>query len=299
MGDSKLIQEKEAEKPSEPSEILPKIAFAIVVFRETYYETFAFKTLIEAILNVNEAKVYCIYIYDNTDFVDWKVPKPKNSISNLNIRYFHNPKNPGISVAYNAMASSAIEDGMNWIVFMDQDTRLPKDALSYYNSSARHRPEILVKAPSIEVDGKQFSPSGFRMMKAYPLKKPLTSGIHPLNKLTIINSCLMVNLSFFTGINGYNERLRLDFTDTEFIERVKRKCSHFELLPFRCGHGFSNNISDLKSSIFRFSIYKRDLINYPVESFIQRLQLLVVGVLHTLQLTYRYKSTKFIVEIFK
>jgi len=271
-----------------------EVAFGIVVFREVYYETVAYRSLQESILNLKGNVKYNIYIYDNTDKIDWLVNEPNLTATGIEISYYHNYQNPGISTAYNFMAMSALKEGMKWMVFMDQDTCLPLDAVVHYVQSIKSNMKILLKAPSIRVMGKQFSPAGFRMMRAFSLKNELQTGVYPLKNLTIINSCLMVNLSFFKSINGYDERLRLDFADTEFIERAKTVISKFELLPFSCSHNFSNNSSSTNSSLFRFKIYVQDLVKYPAKNSWQRIQLMFVGFVHTLQLSWRFHSLKFL-----
>jgi GT2 family glycosyltransferase len=277
-----------AEKPP-----VVKLAFGIVVFRMQVKATMAFQSLVDAIEKNGNSDHFTIYVYDNTDDPFFK-PDP---LGVEGVVYFHNPGNPGISVAYNHMAKMARQDGHEWMVFLDQDTKLPGAAVQHYLQAIVSQPDLQIKCPVLVVDNYQFSPTLFQNMRSSVIER-FNPGIYPLQKMTIANSGMLVHLPLFFEVGGYDEKLRIDFTDTAFIEKVKRKTPTFEVLPFDCLHDFSDKGSNSQAAISRFMLYATDLSNYPVANAKERIQLLLVGTRHAIKLCWRHRSLRFLAIFF-
>lgn len=268
----------------------PIIAFAIVVFREKFYETTAFQSLTSCFLNLE--KKHDIYIYDNTDLEGWSVDFTELT-SDLKVLYHHNKLNPGISVAYNYVACQANKNGVEWLVFLDQDTEMPTNAASVYMSSICRNPESPIKVPIIMVGGTQFSPfkvffKRSRLIKSFPPCQVM------LGKHSFINSGMLAKLAFFFAIGGYDENVKLDFSDSLFIDRICKKRDSIEVLDLFCQHNFSYNEKNKKKAILRFSIFLHDLNACPKNFFKDRLQYFFVGILHAMKLSKNFRSLIFL-----
>jgi GT2 family glycosyltransferase len=274
-----------------------KLAIGIVVFREKYRETSSFISLVAALGQSADFAKFTIYVYDNTDDRGWQINQSEVSIPNR-VSYIHNDTNAGISVAYNWIAKAATADGAEWILFLDQDTVLPVESIAIYLFAMAQHPSILIKCPQLLVNGSLFSPNRFWAMKSWPIEG-LEPGVHLMKKFAIVNSGMLVRLDFFEELKGYAEDLRVDFADTEFIERAKEKTSEFELLPFQCNHSFSNDGSNKEAALFRFGIYATDLYNYPTKSGVAKVQLWLVGLAHAMMLMIRFRSVLFLSSFLK
>jgi GT2 family glycosyltransferase len=121
----------EIENPSEKKSLL----FGIVTYKEKYWECDSFICLVESFKQYksDEEDLY-IFIVDNTDVENWNIQQKYNE-ENINLKYI-NLKNPGISVAYNKVIDHANRENFRWVVFLDQDTKLPLDSYQKYKKES-------------------------------------------------------------------------------------------------------------------------------------------------------------------
>ncbi len=267
-----------------------KIAIGIVTFRESYCNTITYQSILESI-NISNVDNYSIIVYDNTDNRD-KVGDLEE-IDNERVSYYHNPQNPGISVAYNFIAYQARKQGATWVLFLDQDTKLPPNSLKEYCDSLQINNNILIKVPILRINKKIFSPLKHFFHRAVRLRK-LQPGIYDLNTYNFVNSGIFINLDFFEKVGGYNENIKLDFADYQFIDRVKKHTNKFELLPIECWHSSSQEESDKSKAIFRYNIFLKDIANCKRNSLKDYIGYFLVDILHLGKLTLKFKTIDFI-----
>lgn len=265
-------------------------AFSIVVFREVFYETLAFRSLMNNSVFKSNGTKPVVFVYDNTDLPNWMVSA--DQIKEAEVHYFHNSANPGISVAYNFLASQA-RGSHEWMVFLDQDTTLPEDAVAGYSLAIKQNPDLLLKVPVLKVQESIFSPSATFLRKSVILKQ-ITTGETSLQNRTVVNSGLMVNLPLFFRAGGYDERVKLDFADFLFIDRLRKHISTFEVLPIVCQHEFSHNETDIRKALDRYKIFKSDLASCPRYSWQDTIGYFLVGASHLVKLTTKFRSLKFL-----
>ena len=263
------------------------LAFIIVVYNEPYDKTVTYKNL-KASLNAIKEIDYRIYIYDNSDKLDYH-----SEYENLNLYVYKNPKNPGISVAYNYMADKAMQDGCEWIVLLDQDTEPPSDFASKYHYASLNNNNIKLKVPVLYSDGKLMSPLKYIFKRAVNLKQ-ISPGVYSLKDIVFVNSGLMVNLGIFKKVGGYNENIKLDFADFQFIERIKKEASHFEVIDVKCIQNFSHVNDDLNKAIKRYRLYLADIKHCVRNNYMDELGYMVANLLHTLKLSWKYKTIEFL-----
>lgn len=268
-----------------------KIAFGIVVYKELFYKTSAFISLLKSMRESGTTECP-VFIYDNTDTPGWQAAGHKEH-NEQNLIYFHNPLNPGISVAYNYMAGLAAKSGYEWMVFLDQDTDLPVNALAEYRRSIARNPGISVKAPVLYVRQKVFSPMRFIFKRSLELKNPLP-GIYSFRNKMAVNSGLMVSLSLFFKAGGYNEAVKLDFADFQFLERAKKHVAEFEILNIACEHHFSHFETDIQKALARYAIFVKDLENCEKKGGLEELNYWLINVLHLVKLSLKFRTFRFL-----
>ncbi|HTN46281.1 MAG TPA: glycosyltransferase [Flavipsychrobacter sp.] len=268
------------------------IAFIIVAYNEVFYETHTYKTLLQSI-KFSFLENYHILIYDNSDEIFWNVSFMDLSEKN-HIVYFHDRKNSGLSTAYNFMAREAGSLNVKWIVLLDQDTFVPENAVEGYLKSIKDDNDIFLKVPIVYFNKNNImSPSKFIFGRAKMLKEIIV-GPQSIKEFLFINSGLMIYLPFFEEVGGYNEKIRVDFADHQFIEKVRKYVDKFEVLPLKFVQNFSHTEKNIDKAITRFKIYLNDFRNFKFEKLSRRLLYSLSVFLHTLKLTKIFKSTQFL-----
>lgn len=271
------------------------IVFGIVCFREKFWETKSFQSLVESYKKLETKDILNIVVFDNTDFNDWDIEKSYNLDNHfINIKYFHDKRNPGIAKAINYFVQYTNEKKIEWVMFLDQDTILPfdiveksKDCVSRLLADGNY-----IAFPKVYSDGKMISPTRYIYYRTKPIDISKKRQLQ-LRQLTAINSGILINVDFFISSGGYNQDLRVDFCDHEFIERLNNRGWEANILEVKFVQNFSAETDSLEKSIFRYKIYLKDMYVYR-RGKNQILFFLRVDFAHLLKLTYKYKSFSFI-----
>ncbi|HRO42877.1 MAG TPA: glycosyltransferase [Flavipsychrobacter sp.] len=271
------------------------IAFCIVTYNRVFYNTESYTTLVKSLQKAGDYTDR-IYVYDNSDESGWKIALERNT---EHLRwYFHNASNPGLAIAYNTVAKKAFADGFNWLVLLDDDTSVPTDAYLKYTSAAIAYPHIQMKVPVLRVEDRIFSPCKFFLQRSV-MVKDLKAGIYRLGGYRFVNSGLMIDYSLYIAVGGYDESLKLDFLDFQFIEQCKRFTSHFEVLSFECKHLFSDGETNREKALIRYRLFIKDLKKCKRYNWKDFVGFYLVDYLHLLKLTIRFKTMEFFKERLK
>lgn len=259
----------------------------IVLYNKNLYESETFKSLIENAKTRNE-KVH-LFVYDNS------LNSYQHSIESnyCNVKYKHDPNNSGVSKAYNEGFDYAKSKNKKWVMLFDQDTNLPSNYISTLIEAMFLKPEIGLFSPILKFGCKIISPLKIKFQRGKGIKK-IESGIKALKNFSIINSGLCMKTDLFFKTEGYNEQIRLDFSDISFIRRLSKVISHFFLVPIVVEHDLSAFHKNAKSALNRFEIYCTDAINYAHE-FDVLLQISIVIILRGFKLALKYRNVKFII----
>lgn len=270
-----------------------KILFGIVCFREKFWETLSFKTLVASAKSTN--KQISIFIFDNTDNENWNIEEEYNPVNTHTLQYIHNPNNPGISVAYNTIAKYARDNQFSHIVFLDQDTELPEDFFSEYEKKAEN--SVNIAAPIIFSNDRLISPGIYKNYRS-SFYKTINQDKIELKNNSCINSGLLIKTVFFYEVGGYDEALRLDFCDHEFIKRVGELTKFLNIIPIRLEQNFSTNTNSLDKALFRYSLFTKDMKAFKKINHNDYKITLFVDIPHLIRLTLQYKSLAFIKQRF-
>ncbi len=231
------------------------------------------------------------YVHDNSPEAD------PEAVCSEKVVYCHCPENCGLGAAYNAAAKYASEHDMEWILLLDQDTALPDGFLRSYVEAIEHDPQFRLFVPQVNLsDGKPMSP----LRRWRPQRMQLKQGTtYSLRRYMLINSGLCMKTDTFLRCGGYDERIWLDFADTQFCFRLLHHgIERFYLLKCTCLQNFSNEEIDPERLKSRFEIYlrcARACRNYDFSDWFFRQYGIV---LHTISLSRRTRSCFFLKKFF-
>jgi rhamnosyltransferase len=138
-----------------------------------------------------------LYVIDNTENKNNRKMLPKDK----KIIYIPNNKNLGIAVSLNIGANEAINDGYDWLLTMDQDSKFVSDNLDRMIKwlDANHKKNIGLISPWHELN--------------IGLKKVKEEIDYPL---TVMTSGNIINLNAFKKIGGFKEYLFIDCVDFDY-----------------------------------------------------------------------------------
>jgi len=232
-----------------------------------------------------------IFIYDNS-----KLPQEIPTFENVNIYYEHDEKNSGVSRAYNQAYKKAKELSKELLLVLDQDSSFEFSFIEQYMKMYKVYKNDYIYAPIVcdEKKTKIYSPAFLNNFvgKVQSFEKFVYEERYSLVDKSVINSGLMIPLEMFEKIGGYNEKLRLDFSDIYFIEKYKEINPKIVLVDVYLKHSISGDEGkDFTREYSRFRYYcsasKEVGISLNTFVFWSPFRRLI-------RLTLKYKNTKFI-----
>jgi rhamnosyltransferase len=266
------------------------ILAVVVIYNCRIEESWTLITLNRSLERISE--YLDIVVYDNSlnsDLVNGSVFRK----GCFNIHYFHDPSNPGVSKAYNFAASYGELFKKSWLLILDQDTSFPVDTFSKYISAVKNNFALKLFVPVLKLaDGRILSPARYWCKRGFGLKK-ISFGLHGFNHLSPLNSGMMISLDAFNAVGGYDERVRLDFSDFMFIERFRRKFDLFFVVDVVGVQGFSDESTDVGVLNERFGWYCEGARNCERESVWDWWQYMVVVVVRASMLAIRTGDVRF------
>ena len=269
---------------------IENILAVIVVFNLKLEESWTLITLNRSLKKISE--YLDIVVYDNSlhsDLVNGSVFRK----GCFNIHYFHDPLNPGVSKAYNFAAAYGGLLEKSWMLVLDQDTSFPLNTFTKYVSAVQDNLSIKLFAPVLKIsDGRILSPSRYWCKRGFGLKK-IAFGLHGFKGLSPVNSGMMISLDAFNAVGGYDERVRLDFSDFMFIERFRRKFEQFCVVDVVGVQAFSDESTNVDLLNERFGWYCEGARNCEKGSVWDWMQYMVVVCVRASMLAWRTGDVRF------
>jgi len=229
---------------------LNDILAVMVAYNADLSESETFTSLTDCLITYNLSMD--IVVYDNSlkpvslgDFA---------TCENWLITYVHDKSNSGVSKAYNTAFSFAQKNNKKWILLLDQDTIFPVKAIPAYIEALTAHPSEHLFVPALVVGQKLISPCRYYFKRGFRLKD-ISPGIHSIQHKTILNSGICISASAFQKLNGYNDKIRLYFSDLDFIERYSRLFGSFCLIDLQCSHKHDCDSGDFENISNRFRLY--------------------------------------------
>lgn len=272
---------------------LDEILVVIVIYKENLKDSVSFKTITECLKNHIWEHSVDIFVYDNS---------PKRMVEdNLecyqkwNVHYAHNPSNPGVSKAYNEGFKIAKELNKSWMLILDQDTYFPENALLKYCESVVYNHQAIIHAPVLMSLGNICSPCKYYFKRGFPLKS-ITPGYMEFKNRNLLNSGLLIKCDAFEKVGGYDEKVKLYFSDFNFVDKLRKIYTNFVVIDLICQHGNSSvEISDLENSVKRFGFYCEGAKNSSQE-YLALVWLFLFAFIRGFKLSLNFKNFKFIVK---
>ncbi|OUL37710.1 hypothetical protein BV372_01805 [Nostoc sp. T09] len=231
-----------------------------------------------------------ILIYDNSPLP--MLNQKQMDYQNWHINYVYDETNPGVGKAYNVGYKIGRQMNKQWLLLLDQDTKFEPDALLKYYQTVKSNCNSFLFAPILTSDmGELYSPCKYAFRRGFPLKN-IVPGLHNTKNISLLNSGLLISIDIFGKIGGYNEKLKLDFSDFEFIDRYKQINTSFIIINTKCIHGFSSQQDSIEAALSRFSRYCESiqvLTKIHVDAFI----LLFFAFVRACKLAVKFKDYKF------
>ncbi len=273
-------------KKSDLSSFFSRILIVVVLFERKPEES-------EACTSIHDVAVACdafpeTFIYDNS--------LHPSRVSSENIAYYHNPLNPGVSAAYNTASTYAESKHKTWMLFLDQDTSVTLNFFEELRAAIDTHSQTMAFVPRLRDQKGVVSPFHFAFGKGWRIN--IRSSTLSLRSHRFANSGLLIKLSAFQAVGGYDPEIPLDFSDISFGKRLMAFTDHFWVLDTTLSHDFSNNSKmNSEDALLRFHHYcvgasvmsrKSGFLNaYTIQSL-----------LRACHLSVRYKRGRFISAFF-
>jgi rhamnosyltransferase len=232
-----------------------------------------------------------IVIYDNSPMPQWRDGERHHD--GFRIHYVSDPSNPGVSKAYNVGFELAREMHKKWLLLLDQDTLFPEGALAVYAAHMEKHGEAALLAPMLVCERRIYSPCRQVLNVNFPLHS-IRHGWVGTKGVSVLNSGMCVRVDAFERIGGFDERIRLDFADHDFMRRYRKNFANFLLIDMACQHSFSDKeTSDVDISLTRFGHYCEGAKN-SIKSLADPFSLLPLALVRAVRLSLRFRSLRFL-----
>ena len=235
------------------------------------------KTVISLNISLgNIKKKLTLYVYDNGPTMQYV--NDSFEYKNFHVKYQHNPKNPGISKAYNEGANYANSINKEWLLVLDEDTIISHNFIESFLKVTEKElnKEIVCIIPKVlSVNNKKLISPSIRYCGGIlrPAIKVVPGIIR--ESVTSINSGTYLSVSFIKEIGGFSDRFPLDMLDHWYFREINRNKKKILLLDTSVLHSLSvdsffNDVSiDRYESILKsekefFSNNALDLIIYKI-----------------------------------
>lgn len=263
-----------------------KILAVIVLYNQKLFQSNTFNSLIKN-------SDLDLFIYDNSSIAQHEQSEFENYV------YIHDSANSGLSKAYNVAAKYGREANFEWILLLDQDTTFPENALLKYLDAISENPQINLFAPTLLLsDSSIFSPTLYKH-RISKIPKIKLVGIVDLTKFSPINSGMLIRIDAFLNVGGYNENVRLDFSDYQFLEKFSEFNKFFFVVDFIGVQSFSNEELNPTKLLNRYIIFCECAVNCEKYSIRDRLDYLYIVTKRTLSLFFKTSDIRIFVLFLK
>ena len=192
------------------------ILAVIVLYKTQPDDSVAFRTLQNAILTLSsEDADIQVLLYDNS--LGERTPTALAK----GVRYVAAQKNLGLAAAYNYALKIATEEGITWLLTLDQDSALPLDFLSRLKRHALanvSRFDVAAIVPRLQDGARNLSPVIARQWGVSYLNRDLV-GIAPY-KVGAVNSGSLFRVNVLRQIGGFSKYFWLDQLDADVFRKI-------------------------------------------------------------------------------
>ncbi|MCX6231083.1 MAG: glycosyltransferase [Bacteroidetes bacterium] len=273
-------------------DFVDKTLCVLVLYKTNLIDSNSFSSILKVLKTNNITLEFLIYDNSPEAFYNENDEKYENTI----INYFHNQQNEGVSKAYNAGFQMAMLKNKKWLLLMDQDTICQDNFFEEYLNSINEYPSVSLFVPKLMFDKKILSPCNFYFGRGSAMDK-INIGIHNFKWKSLLNSGMLIKAEAFERTGGYNDKIKLDFSDFFFIDKFKEKYKSFVVTNAICLHELSSSEQQLESIIVRFKLYCEGAKYYAKTS--NFILVLIWSKLRMLKLFVKYRDIRFLKIFYK
>ncbi|MEJ8802677.1 glycosyltransferase [Pontibacter sp. H249] len=146
-----------------------------------------------------------LFIIDNSDEASASITSHFHSIIPKQLDYIAFKENKGIATALNAAAVRAAQEGYDWILMMDQDSKFSEGQLDQLISLA-----LRTTSDKVGIIASQY------IENPANLTKPKVEEVY-----TAITSGSLLNLKAYKQVGSFRDDLFIDFVDHDYCLRLK------------------------------------------------------------------------------
>ncbi|WP_018616007.1 glycosyltransferase family 2 protein [Segetibacter koreensis] len=158
--------------------------------------------------------------------------------------YLHLNRNAGIAAALNIACEIAIEGGYKWILTMDQDSSFNLDELT----------EMIARIPLVEILFKKVGIiTPYHVLHTEDVTK--TTEQYSVKNIVMASGNLL-NLTAYTAIGPFEEKLFMDYADYEYCLRLRK--NKYQIIQ--------DNFVKLKHSLGSYAIKKMFGVSFGVSN---------------------------------
>lgn len=259
-----------------------KISAVIVLYNQKLNESDSYKSLLKN-------TTIPVLVYDNS-------PKIQKHCLPSNFEVVYDTNNSGVSKAYNIAYNWAEKIKSTHLLLLDSDSNFPERALVEYEKFAFENKDSII-FPTLLSEGKKISPFYFYLGRSW-YGEDILFGNHTIGRVMAINSGLCIPMSVFKVINGYNENIPLDWSDIDFMKRLKKAKIKAQYIPLKIEHNLSELEQTKESSVLSRFKYKVEALKYVKSSIIEKALMYFWIILKAIKYSVVYKKTSFLKLIF-
>lgn len=229
---------------------IESLQFVIVLYKQKFSDCNSVNTLFK----LYGGKNISILVYDNS-------PSPQEiaKSDSWEISYIHDVQNSGLGKAYNVAAKIAEKNNKKFLFLLDQDTSFPSESLEIYLDSIKQSPEVKLFSPILYIDTNLIMSPSKVHLKWGRFISSIEPGLYSFKDYVPVNSGMCIELDAFKKAGGYNENIKLDGSDFQFIERFSKIHKKFCVIDLRANQDFSLNDDNFNSVLHRYKIFLSDL----------------------------------------
>ena len=175
----------------------------VVLYNMTFSESPTIISLNQLLASGAFPEIRKILIFDNSEQGTEPVELEGRFI------YYHSKKNVGLAQAYN-YALDQSNDDTEWLMTLDQDTKLTKEYLSELISTSSELSEtVAAVAPIVTDNERQISPVRSDTLRPLHTELPKKDRVYSKD-IMVINSGTAIRTIFLRKLGGYNIHFPLD-----------------------------------------------------------------------------------------
>jgi glycosyltransferase involved in cell wall biosynthesis len=204
----------------------------VVLYNMTFSESPTIMSLNQLLASGAFPEIRKILIFDNSEQGTEPVELEGRFI------YYHSKKNVGLAQAYN-YALDQSNDDTEWLMTLDQDTKLTKEYLSELISTSSELSEtVAAVAPIVTDNERHISPGRSDTLRPLHTELPKKDRVYSKD-IMVINSGTALRIKFLNEIDGYNLLFPLDYLDHWLCWRIFVEEKQINILSNELQHTLS------------------------------------------------------------